>query len=169
VYSSTRASQGDRLTTKGKTMLENNNETATATALLTHNELLMNENAVLKAEVARLDNAFEFVAANLKSWSKRWNDMSDYIQASINNEEWTEDELAEPFWEHLATEFNLDLKQTEEVEVTFTVTYTATLTLPKDADLDDLELEIESYPDVTYRSENVGEARESDSEVSRTY
>ena len=61
----------------------------------------------------------------------------------------------------------LDIELTEEVEVTFTVTYTATLNLPKNANIDDLELEVESYPDVTYRSENVGEARESDSEVSR--
>jgi hypothetical protein len=155
-------------------MLENNNEsneletqvanltTSTATALLT-------ENAELKDELKALTNRYEFVASHVTSWSNRWNKMSEFLQASINREEWTEDELDEPFWEHLAEEFNLELKPTEEVEVTFTVTYTATVNLPKNADIDDLELEVESYPDVTYRSENVGEARESDSEVSRVY
>jgi hypothetical protein len=131
-------------------MLENNNETATATALLTHNELLMNENAVLKSEVERLSKAFSNVR--------------EYIQASIDRGEW-EDELDEIFWHELALTLGLDLKLTEEIEVTFTATYSAWVTVPKDTDINELEIDLAWHPDVTLNGDGVGSANQDNVEV----
>lgn len=96
----------------------------------------------------------------------RIKNVTEFIQASIDREEWTEDELNEIFWEELAEMLNLDLKQTEEIEVRFLVTYEASLTVPKGTDIDDLELtDLAGYPDVYLNGTNVGEARLEDTEV----
>lgn len=121
----------------------------------------------LKAENARLQNQFDFVSAHVTSWSKRWEKMSEYLQASIDNEEWTEDELAEPFWEHLESEFNLDLKQTEEIEISLVVTYTGTVTVPKGTDLSDLVVDNETQLDVRLDGKDVGEVSWSEEEFDR--
>lgn len=109
---------------------------------------------------ARLDA----IGTELSNETSKLDAVRLYIQASINRGEW-EDELDEIYWHELAEMLGLDLKLTEEKEVKFTVTYTATITVPKNADIDDLELDIEAYPSVTYRSEDVGEARYDEIEV----
>jgi hypothetical protein len=147
---------------KGKTMLENNNtsrgeftvlsvedmpannETATATALLA-------ENAVLKSEVERLSKAFSNVR--------------EFVQASIDRDEWTETELQEIFWEELALMLGVDLKLTEEIEVTFTATYSAWVTVPKNTDITDLEIDLAWHPDVTLNGDGVGSANQDNVEV----
>lgn len=138
-----------------------NSETATATALLA-------QVTELKAENERLQNQFDYVSAHVTSWSKRWETLREFFQTSIDNEEWTEDELAEPFWEHLESALDLDLKQTEEIEVRFLVTYEASLTVPKGTDIDDLELtDLASYPDVYVNGVHVGEARWEETETNK--
>lgn len=113
---------------------------------------------LLEAEKVALKTGRDF-------YMGKFADVRDYIQKSIDRDEWTSAELEELFWEELADRLDLDLKLTEEKEVKFTVTYTATITVPKNADIDDLELDIEAYPSVTYRSEDVGEARHDETEV----
>lgn len=96
----------------------------------------------------------------------KFNGVRDYIQSSIDRDEWTSTELEEIFWEELADRLDLDLKQTEEKELKFTVTYSATITVPKNADLDDLDLQVGSYPDIYLNGVNVGEARWEETEAS---
>lgn len=121
----------------------------------------------LKAENARLQNQFDFVSAHVTSWSKRWNDMGEYLQASIDREEWSESLLEDDFWKHLADEFNLDLKQTEEIEVTVTVTYSGTVTLPKGTDLYDVEFDSAWHLTGEHLGETVAELTYDDIEIIR--
>ena len=103
--------------------------------------------------------------SQLNESRSRYGKIRDHIQASIDNEEWTEDELAEPFWEELADMLNLDLKQTEEIEVTFTATYSAWVTVPKNTDITDLEIDLAWHPDVTLNGDGVGSANQDNVEV----
>jgi hypothetical protein len=97
----------------------------------------------LQATIKQGINQVEFIGAHVETWAKRWNKAKDYLQASIDREEWDNDELAEPFWEELAEMFDLDLKRTKEVEVKITVTYSATMTIPADSDASDYASDLE--------------------------
>lgn len=105
----------------------------------------------LKSETERLAKAFT--------------DVRDFIQASINRDEWTETELEEIFWEELALMLGVDLKLTEEIEVTFTATYSAWVTVPKNTDITDLEIDLAWHPDVTLNGDGVGSANQDNVEV----
>lgn len=118
---------------------------------LTENEILKAENAILKSETERLSKAFT--------------DVRDFIQASINRDEWTETELEEIFWEELALMLGVDLKLTEEIEVTFTATYSAWVTVPKNTDITELEIDLAWHPDVTLNGDGVGSANQDNVEV----
>lgn len=109
------------------------------------------ENATLKSEVERLSKAFSNVR--------------EFVQASIDRDEWTETELSEIYWEELALMLGVDLKLTEEIEVTFTATYSAWVTVPKSTDISELEIELPWHPDVTLNGDGVGSANQDNVEV----
>lgn len=96
--------------------------------------------------VQGLKNQLAWAFANIESWKKQWDKARDYLQASINREEWEQSELAEPFWEELAEMFNLDLKRTKEIEIRVTLTYSGTVTVPYDCDAES-DLDIEGLSD----------------------
>jgi hypothetical protein len=127
-------------------------------------EHALTENARLKDELNAMKNKYEYVSGHLTSWSKRWNEMSEFIQESINNEEWSEGALETPFWEHLAEQFNLELQPMEEMEISVTVTYTGVLTVPKGTGYTDFEVDSPSILEVTLNNENVGELTWSEEE-----
>lgn len=78
----------------------------------------------------------------IQSYIDLKNKARDFIQASIDREEWEQSELAEPFWEELAEMFCLDLKRTKEIEIRVTITYSGTVTVPHDCDAEsDLDIE----------------------------
>ena len=92
----------------------------------------------------------EKAQARIAELAQKIADVRSYIQSSINNEEWTKEELSEIFWEELAEKLGLDLVQTEEVEVTFTITYSGTVTIPKGADVEELMIDdLPSWPEVS--------------------
>ena len=99
----------------------------------------------LTAEVARLQNVEAFLSAHVSKWHDTWQKAQQYLQASIDREEWDNDELAEPFWEELAEMFDLDLKRTKEVEFKVHITYYGSMTVPYDCDIES-DVEIEGVP-----------------------
>lgn len=101
--------------------------------------------ARLTDEVARLQNVEAFLSAHVSKWHDTWQKAQQYLQASIDREEWDNDELAEPFWEELAVMFDLDLKRTKEVEFKVTLTYYGSVTVPYDCDIES-DVEIEGVP-----------------------
>lgn len=95
-----------------------------------------------KDDVDRLKNQIEFIGAHLESWKAKWDRAQQYLQASIDREEWEQSELAEPFWEEMAEMFDLNLKRTKEIEIRVTITYSGTVTVPHDCDAEsDLDIE----------------------------
>ena len=60
--------------------------------------------------------------------------VASHIQNSIDNDEWTDEELDEIFWEELAE--LLDLKMTKTVEVKISASWTATVKVPRSMDID---------------------------------
>jgi hypothetical protein len=122
---------------------------ASALNLLEQQRLTINQlNGViedLQATIKQGINQVEFIGAHVETWAKRWNKAKDYLQASIDREEWDNDELAEPFWEELAEMFDLDLKRTKEVEFKVTLTYFGSATVPFDCDIES-DIEIEGVP-----------------------
>jgi len=115
------------------------------------------------AQVVDFNNAQRLLAER-DAIQAKFNNVREYIQASIDRGEW-DGELDEIFWDELADTLGLDLKKTEEIEVRFLVTYEATLTVPKGTDIDDLELEASSYPDIRLNGDLVGDARWEETEV----
>jgi hypothetical protein len=101
------------------------------------------ENA--RDDIARMRNNFDFVSQAVESWKTKWDKAQQYLQASIDREEWDNDELAEPFWEELAVMFDLNLKRTKEVEFKVTLTYYGSATVPFDCDVES-DIEIEGVP-----------------------
>lgn len=88
-----------------------------------------------QAEIARLNNATDFLGQAVTSWSKRFNRISEFVQASIDREEWSADELAEPFWEELADMLEINIYR--EVCVEVVVKYSAMMRLPRGMDPQD--------------------------------
>lgn len=106
--------------------------------------------------VERLQNQITYIGAHLESWKTKWDKAREYLQASIDREEWTTDELSEPFWEELADMFDLDLKRTKEVWLSVTVKYSGSVEVPYD--FDESLLEVEDTPsslDITYNGETL--------------
>lgn len=81
----------------------------------------------------------------IQSYIDLKNNARNFIQASIDNGDWEQTELAEPFWEELAEIMDLNLKRTKEVEFKVTLTYYGSATVPFDCDIES-DVEIEGVP-----------------------
>lgn len=103
-----------------------------------------------QAEIARLTTATDFLGEGIRSWSARFHRISEFVQASVDRDEWSEDELAEPFWEFLLDA--LEVETFREVCVEVTVKYSAMMRLPRGMDPQDYAGEIE-VPDISLDSE----------------
>lgn len=135
----------------------------------TQNDRDMAEIADLKAKVAQLEAENGRIAElerenetnrkDMVKWFDKYISVKEFIQESIDNGEWSEDDLAEPFWERLAERLDIDIKL--ERDITVTVTWNLRVKTSKQSlsdwdfdisiDSDSGELEIisgESYPDI---------------------
>jgi len=97
--------------------------------------------AELQAKVADLEAKLDVITRDRDNWFDRYIEAKRFIQASIDREDWTTDELSEPFWEELAGLLNLDLKL--EREITVTVTWNLTVKGKTDLSHFDFEATIE--------------------------
>jgi hypothetical protein len=98
--------------------------------------------AELQAKVADLEAKLDVISRDRDNWFDRYLEAKRFIQASIDREDWTTDELSEPFWEELAGLLNLDLKLEREI----TVTVTWNLTVKGKADLSSYDFEASIEP-----------------------
>lgn len=125
----------------------------------TQNDRDMAEIADLKAKVVDLEASLAERTRERDNWFDRYTSARDYIQETIDGGEWSEDELAMPFWERLAERMGLDIKQ--ERDITVTVTWNLRVKTAKQSlsdwdfdisiDSDSGELDIisgENYPDI---------------------
>lgn len=96
----------------------------------------------LEAQVAELANTVVELREQCDHWFDRYIKAREFIQASLDREEWDTDELSNPFWEELAGMLNLDLK----LERGITVTVTWNLTVKGKTDLSSYDFEATIEP-----------------------
>jgi hypothetical protein len=65
----------------------------------------------------------------------------EHIQTSIDNDEWTDEELDEIFWTDLAEILDLEMKK--EVEILITAEWSASVKIKRGQDVDDLDISVE--------------------------
>jgi hypothetical protein len=120
----------------------------------------------LKATVARLERELGWARDARDHNGKKLDEVREFIQASIDNDDWTDSELDEPFWEELAELLDLEISKT--IEVIITAEWSATLKMKRGQDLSDVEISVEEpelsrfasgeLTDVYERSFDVSEA-----------
>ena len=114
-------------------MIENTENQATpAEPVLTYEDLLIKVNELN----SQLSNARDARDYNGKQLDK----VRAYIQNSIDNDNWTDEELSEIFWDELADILDLEIKKS--VEVYISVQWSATVKMPRSMDLDDIAGEL---------------------------
>ena len=97
--------------------------------------------ADLEAKVKQLEQQLEWAKDARDYNGKKLDEIRSYIQNSIDNGDWTDEELEEIFWEELADKLDLEIMKT--VEVVITAEWTATVKMKRGADLDDLDISVE--------------------------
>jgi hypothetical protein len=75
------------------------------------------------------------------SYQEMYNKVQTFIQASIDNGDWTDEELEEIFWEELSEMLDLEIMKT--VEVIITAEWSATVKMKRNQDLSDIEISVE--------------------------
>jgi hypothetical protein len=88
----------------------------------------------LKAKVTFLESTVTITSLSRDSHMNKLASVKEHIQNSIDNDEWTDEELDEIFWEELAE--LLDLKLTKTVEIKISASWTATVKVPRSMDID---------------------------------
>tara|TARA_B110000285_G_C14918322_1_gene511321 strand:+ start:292 stop:738 length:447 start_codon:yes stop_codon:yes gene_type:complete len=96
----------------------------------------------LASQVSKLEADLAVIAKSRDSYMELYNNTVDYIQNSINREEWTSEELSEIFWTELADMTGIDLML--EREVTVTITWHLTVKGGDELDSYDFDSSIES-------------------------
>lgn len=99
--------------------------------------------AELQARVESLETNLAERTRDRDYWFDKYLETKRFIQASIDREEWTTEELSEPYWEELAELLNLDLKLEREI----TVTVTWNLTVKGKTDLSSWDFNVAIEPD----------------------
>jgi hypothetical protein len=115
---------------------------------------------LMKAEAVMLRDAASAHRAKLTS-------IREFIQGSIDRDEWTESELEEPFWTELADMVGVDLKQVEDIDITVTLTYSGTVTIPKGIDLGDITFDTSWHLTSDYLGQELDELTYSDIEITQ--
>ena len=103
----------------------------------------------LKAKVAYLESSVNIASLSRDSHMNKLTAVREYIQASIDNDNWTDSELEEIFWEELAELLDLEISKT--VEILISATWSATVKMKRSEDLDDLDISVES-PELSWSS-----------------
>lgn len=92
-------------------------------------EIVVKEQQLAQARLAR-DN-----------YQAMYSKVNTFIQNSIDNGDWTDEELEEIFWEELAEMLDLEIMKT--VEVRITAQWTGTLKMKRGQDLSDVEISVD--------------------------
>ena len=83
----------------------------------------------LEAQVKELQSRLKIVETSRDCYLEMYRKASDFVQKSIDSDDWTDSELQEPFWTELAD--LLDLTLNLETEVTVTATWVLTVKAPR--------------------------------------
>jgi hypothetical protein len=95
----------------------------------------------LKGRVASLESELARAKLVRDSYGTKIDKVREFIQASIDNGDWTDEELDEIFWEELSEIIDLEIMKT--VEVLITAEWSATVRMKRGQELDDLDISVE--------------------------
>jgi hypothetical protein len=112
-------------------MIENTENTTPATPLI----------ADLEGKVANLEYKLATMQNSRDSYQAMYNKVQTFIQNSIDNGDWTDEELEEIFWEELSEILDLEIMKT--IEVRISAEWTATLKMKRGQELSDIEISVE--------------------------
>ena len=90
----------------------------------------------LKSKVEKLEQELSWARKSRDNYLDTCNKATSYIQASIDNGDWTDEELSEIFWEELAE--ILDLEMLKTYEVIIKAEWSATLKGPRNMSVSDM-------------------------------
>jgi hypothetical protein len=105
------------------------------------NEELVIELATVRGELMVKEQQLASMRNSRDSYQAMYAKVNSFIQASIDNGDWTDEELDEIFWEELAEILDLEISKT--VEVRITAEWTATVKMKRNQDLSDIEISVE--------------------------
>lgn len=95
----------------------------------------------LKTEVSKLNALLAQARQARDNYQDMYTKVKVYIQKSIDNDNWTDDELDEIFWEELAE--MLDLEITKIVDILITAEWSASVKIKRGQDVDDLDISVD--------------------------
>jgi hypothetical protein len=95
----------------------------------------------LMTKVQQLEQKLSWAEKSRDNYLDTCNKATSFIQNSIDNGDWTDEELDEIFWEELSEILDLELMKT--VEVRITAEWSATVKMKRNQDLSDIEISVE--------------------------
>jgi hypothetical protein len=134
-------------------MIENTENTdVIATALPTVSELM--------TKVQQLEQKLGWAEKARDNYQSMYTKVNTFIQASIDNGDWTDEELEEIFWEELSEILDLEIMKT--IEVRISAEWTATLKMKRGQDLSDIEISVEEPEISRFASGELSDVYESE-------
>jgi hypothetical protein len=100
------------------------------------NEELVIELATVRGELMVKEQQLASMRNSRDSYQAMYDKVQTFIQASIDNGDWTDEELDEIFWEELSDILDLEIKR--EIEITITAYWRATVRMPRGEDISEL-------------------------------
>ena len=124
-------------------MIENTENTTPATEVVYGSAYVDG----LTRQITELEQKLSWVESGRKAYIDTIDKVTKHIQASIDNGDWTDEELDEIFWEELAE--ILDLELTKAIDIEITARWTATVRIKRGQSLDDLDISVDE-PEAGY-------------------
>jgi hypothetical protein len=128
----------------------------------THEELVI-ALATLRGELMVKEQQLASMRNSRDSYQDMYTKVKVYIQNSIDNDNWTDDELDEIFWEELAE--MLDLEITKIVEILITAEWSASVKIKRGQDVDDLDISVDEPSMSRFSSGDLSDVYERSFEV----
>jgi hypothetical protein len=127
-------------------MIENTENTVSNPQ--THEELVI-ALATLRGELMVKDQQLASMRSSRDNIQATHTKVQKFIQASIDNGDWTDDELEEIFWEELAEILNLEISKT--VEIIIKAEWSATVKIKRDKSIEDIDISL-NEPEISHFS-----------------
>ena len=92
--------------------------------------------ASLEQQLAELEKRFGWATTASDEYGRKIDQVRKHIQDSIDNEEWEDYELDEPFWETLVELLDIEISKT--VEIRIKAEWTANVKMPRNMEISDI-------------------------------
>ena len=119
-------------------MIENNSNPASGIDQFLAQQVAVAEPTIeeLKSRLQLAEEQVTIARNSRDNYMAMYDKVQTFIQASIDNGDWTDEELDEIFWEELSDILDLEIKR--EIEITITTYWRATVKMPRGEDISEL-------------------------------